>query len=197
MGRSISWQPPLMHSFNVNCDGAVIEEGKWVGVGAIIRNEGGEMVMAAGHRIMMRLSPLAAEIFAIKLALDLVVERRLSSVMVESDCLEAVRLINAEDDCCASEGVVVDQIRSLMRLIHIPSISFATRESNMAAHSIASFVARGDGRFQWFEAGPSWLMRIIHNDLPSTSVSSRDTRGSLFAPVVGEGAPTACYSFSM
>ena len=154
-----------------------------MGVGAIIRNEGGEMVMAACHRIMMPLSPLAAEIFAIKLALNLVFERRLSSVMVERDCVEAVRLINAEDDCCASEGVVVDQIRSLMRLIHIPSISFATRESNMAAHSIASFVARGDGRFQWFEVGPPWLMSIITSDMPVTNFNDWDMSSSL--PPVG------------
>lgn len=35
----------------------------------------------------------------------------------------------------------MDQIRGLMRLLQIPCISHVPREANVAAHSIANFVA--------------------------------------------------------
>lgn len=52
----------------------------------------------------------AAELFAIKFALELAIERRLRSIVVETDCMEAMQLINSAEECLAAEGVVVDQI---------------------------------------------------------------------------------------
>lgn len=42
----------------------------------------------------MRASPLAAELLAVKFGLELAVERRLGIVVIETDCLEAVRMVN-------------------------------------------------------------------------------------------------------
>lgn len=61
------------------------------------------------------------------------------------------------------EGVIVEQIRNLMRLLQILSILYVSREANMTAHSIPNFV-RIDGHFQYFEVGPSWLIEIVFND---------------------------------
>ena len=66
-------------------------------MGAIIRNNFGELVAAEG-RIGLRLSPLAAELFSIKMALELAAERRLYSLVIESDCMAAVRMINGMDE---------------------------------------------------------------------------------------------------
>lgn len=62
------------------------------------------------------------------------------------------------------EGVIVEQIRNLMRLLQILSILYVSRVANMTAHSIANFVVRIDGHFQYFEVGSSWLMKIVFND---------------------------------
>lgn len=145
VNRNVMWTPPPF-STKINCDASVSLDGEGVGVGAIIRNEVGELVGADGQRLGRRLSLLAAELFAIKHALEMAVERRLRSVVIETDCMEAVYMINSAEICLAAEGVVVDQIRSLLRFLHISGINYIPREANVAAHSVASFVARDNGR---------------------------------------------------
>ena len=103
-------------------------------------------------------------------------------------------MINDVDDCVAVEGVVVDQIKGMMRLLHVSPIKYVPREANRAAHSIADFVARRGGRFTWFEVGPPWLMRVVSHDFLVTNISSRDVRGAPITRGVGEGVTTACHS---
>lgn len=76
-------------------------------------------------------------------------------LLVETDCLEAILMINGEEICMAAEGVIVDKIRGLKRLLQIPAILYAPRDANMVADAIAQFVARNDGCFRWFEIGSS------------------------------------------
>lgn len=97
------WLPPSNHAIKFNCDGAVLSMGTLVGVRIIARNNLGELVVVAGYKVSLRLSPLAAELFVIKLTLEVVVERRMGHV-IENDCLDAVRLINSGEDFLAAEG---------------------------------------------------------------------------------------------
>ena len=61
--------------------------------------------------------------------------------------MAVVSMINEMEECLAAEGVCVDQIKGLMRLLQISCISHMPREANIAAHSIANFVTRIKGRF--------------------------------------------------
>lgn len=62
-----------------------------------------------------------------------------------------------------------------MTNLHIPSVLFTPREANMAAHSIARYVARFNGRFGWLGVEPSWLEQIITDDIHI--ISSNDRNG--------------------
>lgn len=70
-----------------------------------------------------------------------------------------------------------------MRLLMIPSISFALGEVNLAVYSIASFVAQDDECYQWFEVGSSGLMQIIFNDFRVINYLFRDVRSFLLTRV--------------
>lgn len=65
-------------------------------------------------------------------------------------------------------GVVVNEILSLPDVLCIPGVSFVPREANVAAYSIAHFVARSGGRLCWLGVVPSWLMWIIEDEDPVT-----------------------------
>ncbi|KAK9911294.1 hypothetical protein M0R45_035213 [Rubus argutus] len=190
-GDEKSWQPPSFPFIKFNCDGAVEGIGKRVGIGVIARNGQGDLLVAVGQNLELRLSAFAAELFAVKLALEVAVERRMALVLIETDCLEAVSMINGEEVCMAAEGVIVDQIRGLMGLLQIPAILYARRDANKAAHVLAQYVARIGGRFQWFEIGLDWLMQVMSNDLLESNSSFRDVRRSPITRDVGEGISTA------
>lgn len=59
--------------------------------------------------------------------------------------MEAVYMINSANIFLAAKGVIVDQIRTLLRLLHIYGINYIPREANVVAHSISSFIAQAIG----------------------------------------------------
>lgn len=74
--------------------------------------------------------------------------------MVETDCLEAVRMVNRTEDCFAEEGIFVEKIRSLLRLNCFHSFVYVPRTANRVAHEVARYVARLNGRFRWLGVEP-------------------------------------------
>lgn len=61
------------------------------------------------------------------LGLELLVERGWGMVEVETDCLEAVRMVNGSEDCFAEEGVLVEKIRSLLASIGMNGFSYVLK----------------------------------------------------------------------
>ncbi|XP_062021223.1 uncharacterized protein LOC133737733 [Rosa rugosa] len=168
------WQAPRSGQLKVNCDGAANFKDRCFGGGTIIRDEFGSLIVAGGKNFQHPVSSLVAELLAIKVGLDLVVERRLRNVMVESDCLEAIHLLNSKERCLAPEGGLVEDIQNTMALVNISSIYHVRREGNTAAHAIAKFVARNNGRYVWLEDGPDWLMSLIYHDKTLAGFSVRE-----------------------
>jgi hypothetical protein len=158
----------LAATSNLYCDGSVSNNREQVGVGAVVRNELGSFIGAVGQRINQRLDPYTCELIAIKVGLDFALEQSLQAVVVETDCMDAVTVVNATEECLGAAGIVVEEIRRLMRCFIVSSIIYTPREANNAAHAIASFVARENGRLSWLGDGPPWLVHVINNDAPVT-----------------------------
>ena len=59
------WKPPTMGQLKINVDATVRQNKSFNGVGLVIRNEEGEVLMAVSKRIEGRFSPHVAECLAI------------------------------------------------------------------------------------------------------------------------------------
>ncbi|KAK9934286.1 hypothetical protein M0R45_021436 [Rubus argutus] len=88
----------------LNCDGAFNDRLGHYGGGAILRDEFGVLVAAMGEAYSQKGTVCFNELLAIKLGLEMVLERRSIGVVVESDSLEAVRLVNGDEQCFNVEG---------------------------------------------------------------------------------------------
>ncbi|XP_062020732.1 uncharacterized protein LOC133737131 [Rosa rugosa] len=175
------WAPPMHGFLKLNCDASVMANGDQVGIGLICRYSEGRLVEAMGEKISGRLKPLAAELLCVLKGLELAVVRGWRDLWVETDCLEAVRLVNSSEECLADEGLLVERIRMLMGALEIQGIHHVVRVANKAAYEVAGFVARGNGRYSWLEVGPTWLMDVIDNDGPITSLVSREESGEFLS----------------
>lgn len=71
----LRWVPPRVEELKLNCDGAANSVSGRCGAGAVVRNASGGLIGAVGHHLQQQLSPLAAELYAIKMSLEFVVER--------------------------------------------------------------------------------------------------------------------------
>jgi hypothetical protein len=96
-----------------------------------VRDHEGDLVEAGGERLSFILRPRAAELYAVLSGLEVAVMRGWQFGVVETDCLEAVRLVNGNEECFAEDGIIVDKIRSLLAILNSCGISYVPRVANM------------------------------------------------------------------
>ncbi|XP_062008598.1 uncharacterized protein LOC133725379 [Rosa rugosa] len=134
------WQPPPMEYYKLNADGNAKR-----GVGGVVRNHEGVLMGAVAKQEACDISVLATELFAIKTGLEFALDCSFFPLIVESDCLEVVSLVNMEEDCSAADGVIVSEIKSLLRQLNVSEVFYRSRECSKVAHSIAKFIVRNSG----------------------------------------------------
>ena len=130
-------------------------------VAAVMRNHQGKWVK--GNAGMMGLLvPVAAELWSIFYGLKMAWEKgNVKSVFIESDCLEAVNLINNPDPGFFLADLV-DMIKALeseewdsCAIVHVPS------SSNEAATALARAYVDGEGGLVDLPRAPAFLQPMI------------------------------------
>lgn len=98
------------------------------------------------------------------MGLEQAIDAALLPRVVETGSSTAVSLINAEEDCYATEGVYVDAIRGLLhdRMI---TVKHVPREANAVAHRLANFSLRDSILHCWIDEGPSWILDVVSDDI--------------------------------
>ncbi|KAK3221600.1 hypothetical protein Dsin_008625 [Dipteronia sinensis] len=90
----IRWRPPTANVYKLNTDAALDVGRGIVGVGAIIRNHQGHVMGSTSQRLEATFSPKEAEAMAILRGIEFAVGSGLMPVVIESDSLGVVNLIN-------------------------------------------------------------------------------------------------------
>lgn len=121
--------------FEINCDASVSSDGLNVGIGVVVRDSLGNLIMAVGERLGGRQQICAAELLAVLLGLDIAKQNGWSYFMVKSDCLEVVSMVNSNEECFA--GVLVEEVRGLLPLYNASGFSHVSRRAHGAAHEVA------------------------------------------------------------
>ncbi|XP_062000509.1 uncharacterized protein LOC133717787 isoform X2 [Rosa rugosa] len=191
------WKAPEDGVIKLNCDGVVSLNVKQFGTGFVVRNHQGLLVLAGGQRLSHQLSSVVVNLLAIKEGLEAVKECGGGRVVVETNCLLAVKVLNQRNQCFAAEGIIVEEIQSLMSDLNVYEIQHVRKTGNQGAHAVAKFVAQEQGCFKWLEVGPSWLMSIIDSDRPLTQGSARDMSSDWTSNVLGIHEATLDHSHYM
>ena len=90
------WCPPPVGYYKVNVDAAVHAEQQLTGLGVVIRNSQGQVIVAAFKSTKFEDNVTAAKAEAVKWGLEMALEARLAAVIIETDCIEVANLANNE-----------------------------------------------------------------------------------------------------
>ncbi|KAK7382133.1 hypothetical protein VNO80_00850 [Phaseolus coccineus] len=91
--RLVCWIPPPKGFVKINCDGGFTLEGRKGSAGGVVRDCEGEFLF--GFSTALRVGSAAeAELFAIKIGMELAISMGYKNLIVESDSQTAVQLIN-------------------------------------------------------------------------------------------------------
>ncbi|KAK3211119.1 hypothetical protein Dsin_015825 [Dipteronia sinensis] len=111
--QHIRWKAPMVGMYKLNKDAALDMRQLCVGMGLAIRDHAGNVMATSAQRIDASFTPQLAEAIAILRGLQFAIETGLFPILVESDALEVVNLVNSASEISADFGLVVCDIKDL------------------------------------------------------------------------------------
>ena len=175
VNRRVKWDPPPPGLFKINTDAGQGSAGDCWNLAAVARDGTGMCVGVRSARIHRPVSPLAAELLAIKegllLGAELVAGRQSEpSFWVESDCLQAVSEVSRPEVACSDREATVLSLKVLMADLSCKGVKFVPREANRLAHSVAKSTLSLGGSVDRSGNFPIEAWPVLMADMPSPCI---------------------------
>ena len=130
------WIPPPIGQLKLNVDAACFSTSNRTGIGAVLRDNKGAVVVAFTKRLASPFAPLVAETTAVREGLRLMMANGLRAAYVETDCLVVSKAINNDISIPVIDSVISD-INSLLLELGSGSCHYIPRAGNEVAHTLA------------------------------------------------------------
>lgn len=109
------WNPPPPGVMKLNVDGAIFHDQHKTGVGIILQDEQGEVLMFASKKEHEVKDPTKIELLAIFWGLQLCSPLGLHELIIESDSLLMVKELQNAKDTLSLLGNLIEEIKGLMK----------------------------------------------------------------------------------
>ncbi|KAF5476857.1 hypothetical protein F2P56_003549 [Juglans regia] len=113
--RACSWNPPPRGFLKLNVDGVVFLDVRKAGMGVVLRDDKGKLVMAASKIENAVENPSTIELLALLRGLQLIVHLGFSKLDVESDCILQVQELNNKQDSLSADDSLIMEAKSLLK----------------------------------------------------------------------------------
>lgn len=160
-GRAL-WCPPLADYIKINVDAGACRENE-TGIGVIARDAFGSVLAVVSTRVAGKRSVLHAELMAIEEGLRVAELLKARKVILESDCLFAVKALK-KLVCYRNEtAIIVNNL--LIKVGKFPSFCWChvKRKGNSVAHYLAKNRLCA-AISHWFDAIPICIKNLISVD---------------------------------
>ncbi|KAL9443800.1 hypothetical protein AB3S75_017056 [Citrus x aurantiifolia] len=142
-------RPSPVGYYKVNVDAAVHTEQQLTGLGVVIRNPQGQVIVAAVKSTKFQDNVTAAEAEAVKWGLEIALEARLAAVIIETDCIEVANLANSKTSSRKEIVWTISDIHSYKEKFQSFLIQHVPRCCNRCAHSLAKRALRSSETVTW------------------------------------------------
>ncbi|KAH9781766.1 putative reverse transcriptase/RNA-dependent DNA polymerase [Citrus sinensis] len=155
------WLPPPQNVFKVNVDAAFNSKNLSAGVGAVIRDSNGKIVAAGVNQNLLKGSASLAEAEAVLWGLQLARNADVSSLIIESDCLEVVQLVNNTKGSRSEIFWTILAIQNQMKIFQKVVVNHIPRHCNACAHYLAKIALGKISPCMWLGNIPAELYDFI------------------------------------
>ena len=164
LSSSHTWNPPPCRLFKLNFDAAVFNDIKASGIGDVIRNDLGEIMVSMSAKGPQVADSEEAEILACSRALEMAVDSGFSDLIVEGDNASVMKNIAGPCPRFSRFGHLYEDIHCLVSGLRSNSIQFVHREANRVAHSLARYARNLDDDLIWMEDIPPFVLEALYVD---------------------------------
>ncbi|KAI5337026.1 hypothetical protein L3X38_016295 [Prunus dulcis] len=159
--KASKWSHPPVGKFKLNVDAAYIPDTGVGGIGAVIRNEKGEVMVATALPLHTATSPKHAEIMAPQFGLNFAWDAGFSSILVESDSQAVVNNLNTDEESFAPKGHLIDDIKRSLQQLENVTVSFIPSGCNQVVHILAKHALNCNSIVTRVEGFPSGWSRSL------------------------------------
>lgn len=159
-------------SFKLNIDGAIFANLQVNGMGAIMCDRKGEMLLVVSsikEKVFQDLKTV--ECLAILRGLQLYLNLRIACLTIESNCQLIVNQLQSLNCSSSIFGNILLNIRGLMSLFSSCNIQFASKNCNQASHKLAHFAWNVEHILPWYDNCPEFLSQAVWFDKTRYNVS--------------------------
>jgi ribonuclease HI len=156
------WAPPQVGWCKLNNDGSFDNKGD-AGAGMVVRDHDGNIILSACRKLQSCRDPLGAELHAIMEGLSLAIHWCNLPILVETDCLESVKMLKSEGVDRSIHAPMVEEIKSLLR-VRQTCITHVNRSQNSSSHFMANYARTHASTAVWQCSGPDGLANICYQD---------------------------------
>ncbi|XP_023880084.1 uncharacterized protein LOC111992454 [Quercus suber] len=158
------WQPPHSDHYKLNFDAVIYTDLGCSGVGAIIRNERGEVMAALSAKGPFVQDSEEAETLACRKALEFAIDVGILDLIIEGDNASVMRAVASNFMDGSRLGNVLEDIHCLMSGLRWSSVSCVKRSANTVAHCLARFARNVSNELVWIEDSPQPAREALYND---------------------------------
>jgi ribonuclease HI len=133
-----------------------------VGVGVVVRDDQGKVILAQGKSILAMYDPATGEAVAALVAVELYRDLDVFDVILEGDSLEVVNAINEDRSSRRKYGHILDDIKMVLSSLRSWEVMHVKREANMVAHNLAKEASKLQTDRTWIEDCPLCILDIVN-----------------------------------
>ena len=159
-----TWSPPPRSLFKLNFDAAVFNDINASGVGAVIRNDMGEVMVSLSARGPQVVDSEEAEVLACRRALELAIDLRFPELVIEGDSASVMKNIAGSWPRLSHLGHLYADIHCLVSGLQSVRFTCVHRDANSVAHSLARYARNVDEDIAWVEDSPPPALEALYWD---------------------------------
>ncbi|KAM5559577.1 hypothetical protein ABKV19_020977 [Rosa sericea] len=163
----VRWTRPSFPFLKLNMDGAVDDVLGLRGLGAVLHNENGDLMIAVSKGMRGGFFVKATELYAAVLGIQTIIQAGFQStqIILEMDALGVVNDLNTTVSDWSVEGALVEEVRNLFHFFSSVICTYSPRRCNQAAHTLAKNALLFPAFQVWVEEEPQWLFRVLISDV--------------------------------
>ncbi|KAL2898603.1 Biotinidase [Bienertia sinuspersici] len=150
-----SWNPPEVGRWRLNTNVAFSKDRTKMGLGMIVRDSVGEVMMCATSPHTPVSNVVQAEGEAMKFGMQYAYEAGLSNL---------ISLVKGSSSVRGHTQIIVDEIINKAGLMNYVSFKFAYRSCNKCAHSLTKLALDYDEVLVWMEESPEAVTPLVLAD---------------------------------
>jgi ribonuclease HI len=158
------WEKPQMGWMKLNVDGSYDSNSSKGGIGVVLRDSVGTVIFSACGFLERCSSPLESELLACKEGINLALQWTLLPIILESDCLIAVNMIQSVKKEMSQLAYLVRDIRELMMGGRDIRVSKIQRSQNNVSHFLANRGRTNSCSVFWPDESCNLISQTVHDE---------------------------------